>query len=260
MPNSESESSQQMFLDEIWRFPVKGFAGEQLQHIDAIAGQLLTHDREYALTTGHPKSHERLAEGWLPKRHFLQLLSEARLAGLEIRFDSSRQTLSLFENGEILATAPANDRASLSQALFKRMPEAFSQPPLLCRLDSGGYSDTAAPWISLGGSASLDAFASLTGTQTAASRFRLNLIIRTDTPFIEQSWAGQTLTIGEVELEVIEPVGRCGAISVNPHTGIRERDYLPEMEQAWGHTDLGMFARICKSGPLQKGTAVSIKK
>ena len=48
MPNSESESSQQMFLDEIWRFPVKGFAGEQLQHIDAIAGQLLGMQTDYA--------------------------------------------------------------------------------------------------------------------------------------------------------------------------------------------------------------------
>lgn len=260
MPNSVSESRQQMTLDEIWRFPVKGFAGEQLQHIEANAGQLLPHDREYALTTGHPKSHERLAEGWLPKRHFLQLLSEARLAGLEIRFDASRQRLSLIEEGRILASAPANDRAALSQALYKRMPEAFSQPPLLNRLDTGGYSDTAAPWVSLGGSASLDAFASLTGTHAAARRFRLNLIIATDTPFIEQSWAGQTLVIGEVELEVIEPVGRCGAISVNPHTHIRERDYLPEMEQAWGHTDLGMFARICKSGMLQQGAKVQVKR
>lgn len=260
MPNPVSETSQQMFLDEIWRFPVKGFAGEQLQQIDANAGQLLPHDREYALTTGHPKSHERLAEGWLPKRHFLQLLNEARLAGLEIRFDSSRQTLSLFENGQIVASAPANDRAALSQALYERMPEAFSQPPVLSRLDAGGYSDTAAPWISLGGSASLREFASLTGTQTAARRFRLNLIISTDTPFIEQSWAGRTLVIGEVELELIEPVGRCGAISVNPDSCVRERDYLPEMEQAWGHTDLGMFARICKGGLLQQGANVHVKK
>ena len=248
-----------MFLDQIWRFPVKGFVGEQLQQIEAIAGQLLPHDREYALTTGHPKSHQKLATGWLPKRHFVQLLTEARLAGLEIRFDSLRQSLSLFENGHKLATASADDGAVISQALYNRMPEAFSQPPILSRLEYGGYSDTAAPWISLGGSASIDAFASLTGTHPAASRFRLNLVICTDTPFIEQSWAGRTLTIGDVELEVIEPVGRCGAISVNPQTAMRERDYLPEMEQAWGHTDLGMFARICKGGSLQRGAPVKIK-
>lgn len=259
MTDSVSKTDQKMFLDEIWRFPVKGFVGEQLQQIEASAGQLLPHDREYALTTGHAKSHEKLAEGWLPKRHFLQLLNEARLAGLEIRFDSSRQTLSLFENGQLLASAPANDRTALSQALYKQMPEAFSQPPVLSRLDSGGYSDTAAPWVSIGGSASLREFASLTGTQTASSRFRLNLIIRTDTPFIEQSWAGQIIAIGEVELEIIEPVGRCGAISVNPHTALRERDYLPEMEQAWGHTDLGMFARICKGGSLQQRARVTLK-
>jgi uncharacterized protein YcbX len=59
---------------------------------------------------------------------------------------------------------------------------------------------------------------------------------------------------------VIEPVGRCGAISVNPQTHQRERDYLPEMERAWGHTDLGMFARICNPGLLEAGTVVRLKK
>jgi uncharacterized protein YcbX len=88
----------------------------------------------------------------------------------------------------------------------------------------------------------------------------LNLIIETDTPFIEQSWAGQIVKIGDVECEVIEPVGRCGAISVNPQTHQRERDYLPEMERAWGHTDLGMFARICNPGLLEAGTVVRLKK
>ena len=156
-----------------------------------------------------------------------------------------------------------NDRASLSQALFQAgCQRLFPQPPLLCRLDSGGYSDTAAPWISLGGSASLDAFCQPNGHANSRQPLSFKPYHPHRHPaYWNKVWAGQTLTIGEVELEVIEPVGRCGAISVNPHTGIRERDYLPEMEQACGHTDLGMFARIRKkSGSLQKGTAVSIKK
>lgn len=262
MHKSISETDQNMVLREIWRFPVKGFAGERLEEINCIADSLLPHDREYALTTGHPATHDKLPEGWLPKRHFLQLLKEARLAGLEFRFDALRQTLSLHNKEQkiAIASAPADDRAPLSEALYQLMPDAFTSTPVLCRLDAGGYSDTPAPWISLGGTATLDAFAKLTRTDSAASRFRLNLIIETNTPFIEQSWAGRILKIGHVECEVIEPVGRCGAISVNPKTHHRERDYLPEMERTWAHTDLGMFARICNHGALKTGKAVSLKK
>ena len=83
------------------------------------------------------------------------------------------------------------------------MPDAFTSTPVLCRLDAGGYSDTPALWISLGDTATLDAFAKLTRTDSAASRFRLNLIIETNTAFIEQSWAGRILKIGHVECEVI---------------------------------------------------------
>ena len=260
MQKSTSKTHEDMILCEIWRFPVKGFAGERLDQIECLADSLLPHDREYAVTTGHPATHEKLPEGWLPKRHFLQLLKEARLAGLEFRFDMHRQKLSLYNNGQEIASAPDNDRASLSEMLYQLMPDAFTHTPILCRLDAGGYSDTPAPWISLGGTASLDAFAKLTRTDVAASRFRLNLIIETDTPFIEQSWAGQIVKIGDVECEVIEPVGRCGAISVNPKTHYHERDYLPEMERAWGHTDLGMFARICNQGVLKTGAIVNLKK
>ena len=157
-----------------------------------------------------------------------------------------------------MAEAPIKDRASLSKALYDFMPDAFTSQPILSQLAQGGYSDTAAPWITIGGSASLAAFARLTGTETSASRFRLNLILSTDTEFIEHGWAGKIITIGNVHLEIIEPVGRCGAISVNPQTCKRERDYLPEMEQAWGHTELGMFARIYIGGVLRCGDILAI--
>ena len=262
------QKDNQIELAEIWRFPVKGFVGERLEEIEAVENSLLPHDRAFALTTGHPLTHEKLAEGWLAKRHFIQLLREERCAEFAFRLTDNAQCLSLYHKGKKMAEAPIEDRASLSKALYDFMPDAFtsqpilSQPilsqPILSQLAKGGYSDTSAPWITLGGRASLEAFARLTGTETCASRFRLNLILATDTAFIERSWAGKIIAIGGVHLEIIEPVGRCGAISVNPQTGQRERDYLPEMEQAWGHTDLGMFARICRGGVLRCGDALTI--
>ena len=258
MTDPHLQTDNQIALAELWRFPVKGFVGERLEEIEAVENSLLPHDRAFALTTGHPLTHEKLGEGWLAKRHFMQLLREQRCAELAFRLTDSGQSLSLYHKGKKLAEAPIKDRASLSKALYDFMPDAFTSQPILSQLAQGGYSDTAAPWITLGGSASLEAFARLTGTQTSASRFRLNLILATDTEFIEQGWAGKIVTIGDVQLEIIEPVGRCGAISVNPQNSKRERDYLPEMEQAWGHTNLGMFARICTGGVLRCGNKLTI--
>lgn len=75
MTDPHSQTDMQITLDEIWRFPVKGFVGERLKEIEAVENSLFPHDRAFALTTGHPLTHEKLGEGWLAKRHFMQLIS-----------------------------------------------------------------------------------------------------------------------------------------------------------------------------------------
>ena len=84
-------------------------------------------------------------------------------------------------------------------------------------------------------------------------RFRLNLIIETQTPFEEFDWAGKHIFFGDVELEIIEPVGRCAAINVDPDTADASQNHLRTMRQVYGHTNLGMFARIVKKGTLIQG-------
>ncbi len=245
-------------IAELWCYPVKGLAGHRQEQIAVTPDSLFAGDRAFAVTKGHPASHDRLAEGWLPKRHFIQLLSEARLAGLSVDYDGADAALCLFHRGQPLARSNGDDYSSLSNALYQLMPEAFAGPPVFCRLEKGGYTDTPAPWITIGGTASIGEFARLTGCSADSRRFRLNIIIHTTTPFEERSWAGRHITLGGTEIEVIEPVGRCGAISVHPDTQNRERDYLPEMEQAWGHTDLGMFARICRAGHIAIGDSLKL--
>ena len=116
----------------------------------------------FALTTGHPLTHEKLGEGWLAKRHFTQLLREQRCAELAFRLTDSGQCLTDITKAKNWPKLTIKDRASLSKALYDFMPDAFTSQPILSQLSQGGYSDTQAPWITLGGSASLEAFARLT--------------------------------------------------------------------------------------------------
>ena len=245
-------------LEQIWQFPVKGFPGQIYDTVTVQPDQLLPADRRFAISNGHPASHDKLNRGWLSKRHFVQLLSEPRLAGLALSMDEAAGHVRLSDQGRVLAEAPLDEAGPVMEQLHTLLPDRFETRPRLCRLTAGGYTDTDAPWITLGGSASLADFARLTHTKPDNRRFRLNLIVGTSTPFEEFDWVGKTVRIGEVGLEIIEPVGRCAAINVDPETGVRDEDYLRVMRQLYGHTDLGVFARIVTGGTLRSGTPVHI--
>ena len=128
----------------------------------------------------------------------------------------------------------------------------------MVRLDDGAFTDTKAPLISLGGSASLMSFAKLTGTKPDSRRFRLNIIFNTTTPFEELALVGKTLAVGNVQLDVIDPVGRCAAIDVDPETAERGHHCLPLMENSLGHSNLGIFARVTQGGTVSLGDNFSV--
>ncbi len=240
-------------LNAIWRFPVKGLNGQTLERCDVLTNACLPGDREYAITTGHEKTNSKLREGWMNKRHFIQLCNTKAVAGWQLLPDDMHKNLILSHKGTEIMRAPATAATPLMLALYKKQPELFCGQPRLCRLSDNAYTDTPAPWITIGGNASLDDFGKLTGTPPDNRRFRLNLILETKTPFIEHTWAGRLLKIGAVELEIIQPVSRCAAISVDPDTKSRHADLLTKMRLNYDHTNLGMFARISKPGTLQCG-------
>ena len=106
MTDPHLQTDNQIALAELWRFPVKGFVGERLEKIEAVENSLLPHDRAFALTTGHPLTHEKLGEGWLAKRHFMQLLREQRCAELAFRLTDSGQSLCLYHKGKKTGRSP----------------------------------------------------------------------------------------------------------------------------------------------------------
>ena len=245
-------------LAEIWQFPVKGFPGQTYRTVTLSADQLMPSDRRFAVSNGHPASHEKLATGWLSKRHFVQLLSEERLAGLQLIVDEAAGRICFRDETNVLAEAPLDEAGPVMASLYSLLPDRFPEQPRLCQLAHGGYTDTDAPWITLGGTASLADFAHTTHTAADNRRFRLNLIINTTTPFEEFDWVGKTISIGSATLEVIDPVGRCAAINVDPATGQREDDHLRTMRQVYGHTDLGVFARVISGGTISPGADVHL--
>jgi uncharacterized protein YcbX len=84
-------------------------------------------------------------------------------------------------------------------------------------------------------------------------RYRLNIMLETESPFEEADLIGHRVALGDAVLQVLAPVGRCAAIDVDPEDGTRGPHLLPRMKSAFGHTDLGIFAEIIKSGTIRPG-------
>ena len=55
-------------------------------------------------------------------------------------------------------------------------------------------------------------------------------------------------------MAVQKPVGRCAAINVDPKTAQRsDQDYVQLMKAAFGHSNLGVFAKVIKGGEVSVG-------
>lgn len=243
-----------MIIEELWQFPVKGLGGVTLAETRLQAGRHFPGDRLFAVTNGHPRNADLAPGQWRKKSLFLQLMSNERLAALECAFSGSRLVIRDAGEDQLDVDLDTADGAEAAGRFFTTFcGNSAAGPSTLARIDDGAFTDTQAPWISLGGTASVARVAAAFGHRPDARRYRLNIMLKTETPFEEASLIGHRVSVGEAVLQIVEPVGRCAAIDVDPENGIRGQHLLPEMEQAFGHTDLGIFAEVLEGGTIRPG-------
>lgn len=252
-----------MLIESLWRYPVKGMSGERIDQTALMPGQPIAGDRRYAISIGGDKVANSQAGTWFKKAHFLQLMSHEALAALSCvvqgdHMHISKDGMQLLQADLTDATDVAAVERFFSSYMNEHMPSRLRGMPKVVRLDNQAFTDTNAPWITLGGSASIEAYAAATGTTPDARRFRLNMIIKTDTPFHEASLIGQDIMVGTARLRIVAPVGRCAAIDVDPATAKRGQNTLSIMQDVFGHTDLGVFAEILSLGTARTGDTLTV--
>lgn len=252
-----------MFIESLWRYPVKGMSGEQIEETPLTPGHPIDGDRRYAISIGGDKVANSPAGTWFKKAHFLQLMSHEALAALSCTVKNDHMHIAkgatqLLQGDLSDANGVAAVEAFFSSYMNEHMPGHLHGMPKVVRLDRQAFTDTNAPWITLGGSASIDAYATATGTFPDARRFRLNMLVKTDIAFSESSLIGKDIMIGAAQLRIIAPVGRCAAIDVDPVTAKRGKDTLSIMRETFGHTDLGIFAEIILPGTVRTGDPITV--
>lgn len=248
-------------ISSITTYPIKGLAGHQHQHITVQPDALLAGDRAYALSSGTQKSCEAPRDQWLKKAHFLQMMNHKALADFDLSFDVTSRHLTLhhkptdtlFFDGLL---SSADDCALLCQAIADKLSLAYV--PRLFELDEGGMTDTKTPYLSFGNHASISDFAGKAGLADDARRFRLNVMMTGLPAFGEHALIGKRIEIGTATFAVIEPVGRCAAIEVDPQTAERKKGLVQRLRETYGHEDMGVFVQVIKAGQFACGDEVRL--
>ena len=249
-----------MQIESLWQYPIKGVGGNPISRTLLSVDQVLPGDRRYALSTGSLKAAQADEGVWLQKAHFLQLMQTESLAVLRCQLNGEVLTIHGMDSDEFEGNlAISDDRANCQKfiANFLQLPD-----PEMLRIhqieDGGAFTDQPEPLISIGGSASLAAFAKATSTKIDVRRFRLNITVATTAAFAENQWGGAKLQMGEAVIQIVDNVERCAAINVDPVSARRQPDHLVTMRQAFGHSYLGVFGRVISPGAVQCGDSVRL--
>ena len=247
-----------MQIESLWQFPIKGIGGNAISRTTLSIDQALPGDRRFALSAGSLKAAQAGDGVWLQKAHFLQLMQTESLAGLRCQLEGDVLTIYGPETYGFEGNLAIRDDRARCQKFIANFLQ-LRDPAMLRihQIDNGAFTDQPEPLISIGGSASLAAFAAATQTENNARRFRLNIMVETKTAFVENQWHGAKLKMGEAVIEIVDDVGRCAAINVDPTSAMRQPDHLATMRQAFGHSYLGVFGRVITAGAVQCGDTVS---
>ncbi|MFQ5954777.1 MAG: MOSC domain-containing protein [Kiloniellales bacterium] len=244
-------------IAHIYRYPVKGLSAAPLDRVALTPGQGLAHDRRFALA--HATARFEGATHWLPRRNFLMLARNPRLAALETAFDPESETLTVARDGKVVArgkmTEPAG-RAVLEDFFAAYTGDEAPDRPRLVEASDQPFSDLPEPFLSIINLASVAALERRVGAPIDPVRFRGNLYIDGTEPWTEFTWVGREIEAGVARFRIVEPIERCAATNVNPDSGVRDMNLPKALADDFGHVDMGVYAEVVAGGEVAVGDPV----
>ncbi|MBF9028836.1 MOSC domain-containing protein [Rhodobacterales bacterium HKCCE3408] len=255
-------------LAQIWRHPIKGVGAEPLDRVDLTKDRPLPLDRAWAVL----QEGGEAGAGWRHSRNFVRGAKGPSLMAVTAKVETvseplgpddatipaTRIRLSHPDRPEIVID-PARDGAQLVDWLKPIYPENRPAPADLIRAPLTGMADMEFPSVAILNLASLRALGQKIGQEMDPRRFRGNLWLDGLAPWDEFDLVGRTLRIGGAALEVVERITRCRATDANPETGHRDAAVLDTLEDGWGHTDFGVYARVTEGGRIAAGDTVTVQ-
>jgi uncharacterized protein YcbX len=247
-------------LARLYRYPVKGLAGEALDRIDVAAGAGLRGDRRFAIATGrshYDDAHPR----WLRKDAFVMLQRDGdeALARIGAAYEADGAVLIATLPGEpprrfdLTSARGRADATEMLNALLGARPDGRVR-----MVGAGTLSLTDIPQngLSIVNLASVEDVARRVGRPVDPLRFRANGYLDGLPAWCERDWVGRRVRLGDVEIAIDAHIRRCNATQVDPTTAARDLDTVRLLKTHYGHVELGLYAHVIRSGTLTVGNPV----
>jgi uncharacterized protein len=225
----------------LWRYPVKSMAGEKLSDAE-VSWHGFAGDRRWAfIRDGMTQS----GFPWLTLRersdmnHYLPSFVEPA------RPDKSR-TVVRTPSGAVLDVADPALAAEL-----------WPGGARVVRQDRGIF-DTFP--LSLVTTQTLSRLGEMVGSRLDVERFRPNILVEptNDEAFVEDSWVGCILRIGDLRMRVDKRDGRCAVITIDPLTSERNPTILRAVAQE-RQGCVGVYGSTVQPGRIAQKDAVFVE-
>ena len=246
-----------MRLANIWRHPIKGVSREELERVELSVGRCLPYDRHWAIA--HEEADLGTEEdGWAKCSNFARAARVPQYMAVSSVFDAAREEITLSHpDQDDLVVQPDTDPGALV-----RWVAAISDPEKTMPVEvvsvGRGMTDSRDQTVSLHSLASIKRLSEEVGVPLDQRRFRGNFWFDGPEAYAELDWVGKMLTIGEVEIEVVEPIARCQATTVNPDTGEVDARVLRVLKETNDHYNFGVFGIVRKRGNVALGDTAQL--
>jgi uncharacterized protein YcbX len=212
-----------MWVQEIWRYPVKSMAGETLEQAN-------------------------LSEDGIEGDRILQVRNSAgRILTARTRPDLLRHHATLGPDGDPLV----DGRPWRAAEVARDVEAAAGAGTRLVRSDSADRFDILPLLVAT------DGMISAVGHDRR--RFRPNLVIGGVPGLAEQQWEGGLLQIGEVVIHMEDLRGRCIMTTFDPDTGKQDLGVLRRVQKEFGGV-LGLNSRVVTPGRIAVGDRAVLQK
>jgi uncharacterized protein YcbX len=227
-----------MQVAAIRRYPVKGMAGESLG-VATIDARGLAWDRWYAVVD----EQGRFASGKDSRRFRRRdaVFGYAAQAG---------------PHG-VTVTRDGRTWAAESVELAGHLTEDMGDPVRVLTEGRVPHQDDGG--VSLVGTASLRWCAERWGDEADPRRLRVNLVVATDEPFVEDTWVGRMLTLGSARLHVAAPTPRCRMLDIE-QDGVRPTARWMRPLALARDLDLGVYLDVARPGEVVVGDQLRLHR
>lgn len=224
-------------LRSIRRYPVKAMGGEALTAVQLDA-RGIPGDRGFAVADDDGKFASGKNTRRFRRRDAVFAYSASTVADGSVRV---QREASMWLVGEPELDADLTEQMG---ANVRVVPERDIS------MQDGGQ-------ISIVGTASLAWCAEHFGIDADPRRLRVNLVVETDEPFIEETWLGQEITVGDARLRVVERIERCRTVDVAQDGTTAEGRLLKPLTKA-REMSLAVYADVVVPGVMRVGDRVGV--